>query len=181
MRQRQRESASPWPRDWLRRPDGARQRPSALERQLLEPRDEEALLDELQAQAADLAARLAELERRLGASLPPVPPPGPRRTVELRRGADDCDLGLRRCEGFAVDTPLGELGVVEGVRYASSTERPDELEVRVGRVWSQVVLVPVADVEQVSLDDECVRLRRDPRPHRPFASRARQKLHLLHS
>jgi hypothetical protein len=69
---------------------------------------------------------------------------------------------LRRCEGFAVESGKVLVGVVEGIRFVSSIERPDVLEVRGGRFGRQLRLIPTALVDQVIAEEERVVLRETP-------------------
>jgi hypothetical protein len=155
---------------------------NALERQLVSPRPDrpspppEALISRLEERADELAARVAELERLLAARVsppqtspsqprPPQPSLGPRlrTTARPRPEATADEYWLRRCEGFVVDSPSGEVGVVEGVRFQSRHDRPDELEVRVGKLRPEVIVVPVAEVDDISAETEQIVLRHDPR------------------
>ena len=66
------------------------------------------------------------------------------------------DFQLRRCERFAVYAGARPLGVVDGIRYESRTDRPDLLEVRSGRFGKRLVLIQVSDVEAIDPDEEVV-------------------------
>jgi hypothetical protein len=66
------------------------------------------------------------------------------------------DYRLSRCEGFSVFVGKRLLGVVEGVLYHSSTDRPDMLEVRGGRLGRQLLLVPANDIEAIEPEDEAL-------------------------
>jgi hypothetical protein len=123
----------------------------------------EAELAQLRAKVDILELELSELRLRgdgsgsealsgIGAELP---------LVELPRALprSERDLRLSRCEGFAVYAGARPLGVVEGVRYHSSTDRPDVLEVRGGRLRRRVLLIPVDDIEAIEPEDEAVVLK----------------------
>jgi hypothetical protein len=71
---------------------------------------------------------------------------------------------LYRCEGFAVVSPNGRVGVVEEVRYGPSRrwDSPSELAVRAGRAGARQIIVPVEDIADVDPDGRLVRLRRAP-------------------
>jgi hypothetical protein len=72
------------------------------------------------------------------------------------------DYLLTRCDGFSVEAPAGRyVGVVEGVRFGSRIDRPEQLEVAVGRLRQRLLLVPTDDVEYISHDQELIVLRRD--------------------
>jgi hypothetical protein len=123
------------------------------------------------ARASELAAELAELRTRLGtleqelsaldqhspgsdAGLQPAPNTP---MIDLPRVLpSDRDLQLRRCERFAVYAGARPLGVVDGIRYESRTDRPDVLEVRSGRLGRRLLLVPVGDVEAIDADERVV-------------------------
>jgi hypothetical protein len=134
--------------------------------------------------------RVLELERRLEAialdrdcveNTPPEEPRDrPSRSVITVRSRADRDYWLTRCDGFAVEAPAGRhLGVVEGVRFGSRIDRPEQLEVAVGRVRRQLLLVPVDDVESVSGEQQLIVLKRDAAPRHDLAhtllARARGK------
>jgi len=65
---------------------------------------------------------------------------------------------LVRCEGFEVDSPVGLVGVVEGIRFGSRIDAPDFLEVRGGRLGRELLLVPVEAVQEISPEEERVRV-----------------------
>jgi hypothetical protein len=79
-------------------------------------------------------------------------------------GAANFDSWLRRCEGFRVDSPQGRVGFVEEVRYGSRLDRPDVLAVRAGRIGRLLLIVPVAEIAEISLREERIVLHRSPRP-----------------
>jgi hypothetical protein len=68
--------------------------------------------------------------------------PDPRRSIYGR------DYWLHRCEGFRVESPEGEVGIVTGLRFDSSIE-PELLEVRTGILGRRVLLIPVDRVEEI--------------------------------
>jgi hypothetical protein len=132
------------------------------------------LVDELAHEHAGLARleedlrnrliRIARLERRLtdlgagdeaavAARRPPPAetPPSPRRLIRLQpsSGRPGEEYWLCRCEGFEVDAPDGRVGVVEGLRFLSRLDRPDELEVRGGRFGRDLTLIPTDLVDTV--------------------------------
>jgi hypothetical protein len=57
---------------------------------------------------------------------------------------------LARCEGFRVDSPIGPVGFVEGIRFVSRIDEPDLLEVRGGRFGRELLLIPIEAVAEVS-------------------------------
>ncbi|MGZ4371755.1 MAG: hypothetical protein ACXVRK_02905 [Gaiellaceae bacterium] len=61
----------------------------------------------------------------------------------------DDDYWLKRCEGFSVEGPDGDLGVVSEVHYRSQLDRPDELVVRSGLLGNRLTVVPVSEVIEV--------------------------------
>ena len=69
---------------------------------------------------------------------------------------------------------------VTGLRFGTRIDRPDLLEIEVGRLRPKLLLVPVEEVEHISVDEERVLLSRDPRPHPDLVHelllRARDKL-----
>ena len=125
----------PAPGDWLRRQQPPRRRMWALEEQLLGPAP--ALDDGLAPRRAviDLRPTQAELDR---------------------------DYRLCRCEGFAVESPSGHVGFVEGLRFRSRVDLPDLLEVSAGLLGRRTLLIPVAGVETIESEEEVLVLREDP-------------------
>lgn len=192
--------ASPVSRDdWLgSRSATARTRPWAFEEQLLRtspdvspPTDAETddLLASVVAQVHELARGLAEMEEKLANAahdrLPHPPaadlPHSTVRRVSLRRHVPDDDYWLAHCEGFEVECPRGAVGVVESVRFVSRLDRPDQLEVGIGRFRSRALMVPVEGVEEVDPEQRRIRLTFDPCPIRrerssAFLLRARRRL-----
>jgi hypothetical protein len=193
--------------DWLGRAHSRRRRPWALPELLgLEPPgDTEALVDGLAERLTrerlalsrledELSARrerVSELERRLKAIAHdedrseagrPVQGTGsaPRVVVRANVQASGIDYWLTRCDGFLVEAPAGRhVGVIEGVRFGSRIDRPEQLAVAVGRLRQRHVLVPVDAVEHVSSEERLVVLDRDAVPRRGVAhavlARARGK------
>lgn len=88
----------------------------------------------------------------------------------------DTDYWLCRCEGFAVDTPDGRLGIVEAVRFLSRVDRPDELLVRGGILGSRSTVVKVADVVEVTPQRGRLVLGSAPRRGHPRLARLRAYL-----
>jgi hypothetical protein len=199
--------------DWLRREQTSRTRRWALEEHLLDGKlatDKEGLIDalagrlvgeqtalsRLEAELDVQARRVAELEDALqvlggwddegmAAQAAAIARDPPRRTVDLRspQAPLDDDYRLCRCEGFVVESPIGVLGVVTGLRFGTRIDRPDLLEIEVGRLRPKLLLVPIEEVEHISVDEERVLLSRDPRPHPDLVHelllRARDKLRPL--
>jgi len=83
------------------------------------------------------------------------------RTTSRRCGAPD----LARSEGFRVESSDGYVGVVEELRYAPSSrwDHPSELAVYAGRSSETLLIIPLAEVEDVSLTEKRVLLRSSPR------------------
>lgn len=79
-----------------------------------------------------------------------------------RAQAFDTEYWLCRCEGFAVDSPTGRVGVVEGLRYRTRLERPDELAVRVGRFGRRHLLVSISQVAEIAPRKSVIVLRAVP-------------------
>lgn len=69
---------------------------------------------------------------------------------------------LRRCAGFRVDSPAGELGVVAEVLPPSSPERPDALAITLNARGSPLVVVGADDVEAIFPTERRLRLRTVP-------------------
>ena len=127
---------------------------------------------ELAAELAELRAKLGTIEQELSAlrqhshGSDAIPQPASAvPMIDLPRALpSERDYQLRRCEGFAVYAGTRPLGVVEGVRYQSRTDRPDVLEVRSGRFSQRLLLVPVSDVETIDPDEETVIVSEAGRP-----------------
>jgi hypothetical protein len=128
----------------------------------------DAALHEEMRRVADLQRRIAEPGEQLAAD--PSVSPAPILSVRVPNGPSDRDYQLSRCQGFAVEAPTGEVGVVSGVLFGTRLDCPDALEVQVGRLRRRVVVVPVGDVEQIWFDDQRLALARDPRRH-PYRER----------
>ena len=67
---------------------------------------------------------------------------------------------LRRCEGFAVRSHAGRLGVVETVLFEEDT-RPAALSVRRSRFARGVRIIDAADVEEIDTRARRVAVRSD--------------------
>jgi hypothetical protein len=131
---------------------------------------------ELEAELGALRAKLDSLEEELwslrrhrgGADALPKEALE-RRLVDLPRVLlpRERDYRLARSQGFAVFAGAHPLGVVEGVRYHSRTDRPDVLEVRSGRFNQRLLLIPVSEVETINPDEEAVIVNEACRPPQP--------------
>lgn len=55
---------------------------------------------------------------------------------------------LHRCEGFRVESPVGRVGTVRGVRFQGSIE-PELLEVGAGLLGHRLLLIPVEEVKAI--------------------------------
>jgi hypothetical protein len=121
----------------------------------------------------DQATRVDERRPELPARFASVDPE--RSRASLERG-----YSLARCEGFRVESPAGEVGFVEGLRFVSRIDQPDLLEVRGGRLGRRRLLIPVEDVEEISPAEERVVVRSRPglhdEPLRGLADRLRRAL-----
>ena len=71
---------------------------------------------------------------------------------------------LAHCEGYRVDSPDGRVGVVEHVRLAPDSGRPELLAVRSGLFVPRSLLVPADRVEGVVPRERRVILRSTPQP-----------------
>ena len=71
---------------------------------------------------------------------------------------------LAHCEGYRVDSPDGRVGVVEHVRLAPDSGRPELLAVRSGLFVPRLLLVPADRVEGVVPRERRVVLRSVPQP-----------------
>jgi hypothetical protein len=158
--------------------------------------EERFALCQIEAEVEEQMRKVSGLERQLeaiavGSSPDSEPPPAAStsegrasRTVLMLRSTcppPDRDYWLSRCEGFLVEAPAGRgVGVVEGLRFALRIDRPDLLEVGVGRLRRRVLLVSVDEVEYISGEEERVVLSHDPLARRDLAhellARARGKL-----
>lgn len=70
---------------------------------------------------------------------------------------------LRRCEGFRVDSPAGELGAVTEVLPPSWSERADVLAITLDERRSPLIVVAADDVEAIFPAERRLRLRTVPR------------------
>jgi hypothetical protein len=69
---------------------------------------------------------------------------------------------LLRCEGFLVESATGrDIGVVTGFRFETRINRPDLLEIDVGRFRQHTVLVPIEQIESISAAEERIVLSHD--------------------
>jgi hypothetical protein len=171
--------------DWLGREHPVRVRRWALEEQLLghpgseqrQTLEEQLFREQLSLSRMDAALheqmrRVAELQRRLTESPdetagPSVTNVGSAPTAYVRApdGSTDRDYWLSRCHGFHVETPTGEMGTVCGVRFGSRLDRPDLIEIVVGRLRKRLFVVPVEEIEEIWFDEQQLALSRDPRRH----------------
>jgi hypothetical protein len=117
-------------------------------------------LEELRADLRRLEQRVLELSGESGEADPEATPHTDLPTVELRNTgaplANDRSFWLAHCEEFEVFAGESPLGVVHGTRFRSRIDRPDLLEVRLGRRGRRIVLVPVEDVEAIDPEDRIV-------------------------
>ena len=134
-------------------------------------------LRRLQNELYDQVVRVAALEGRIQALMHPAgdvsaesePESSEPREVtaalpSFPSGSATDDAGdhgalLVRCEGFEVESPVGVVGFVEGLRFGSRIDVPDFLEVRGGRLGRELLLVPVEAVQEISSEDERVLVR----------------------
>jgi hypothetical protein len=173
--------------DWLAASGPVRRRPWAYEEALLGSGEERArereissATDELERERAEVARLRRELvehlavvevlQRRLrdltGDTTGERPRPTlPRRTDEdsdAARSSRDWSRLLVRCEGFDVESPVGPIGIVEGVRFGSRIDRPDAVEIRGGRFGRRLAVVPVEDVADIRVDERQIVLDEVP-------------------
>lgn len=71
----------------------------------------------------------------------------------------DLPRRLRHSEGFAVETPTGHFGTVEGVRAGSRGGSSDFLVVRSGWLGRRRMMISVDDISEVLPRQKLVRLR----------------------
>src|SRR5262249_9928289 len=125
---------------------------------------------------SDSAPRAAPLRRTLPSAPEDLDDCGEDRPYDRRSRL------LAHCEGFDVDSPVGPVGFVEGVRFVTRIDCPDVLEVRGGRFGRQLILVPVEDVEEILLPERVVLLRTTPDLSKDLlddlGERVRHALHL---
>ena len=80
-----------------------------------------------------------------------------------RRREDDSlvEALLACCQGFAVDTSAGHVGVVEEVVWGGSRrwDRPEGIAVRTGPEGKRRLVVPAGDVERVLPEERRVVVR----------------------
>ena len=74
-------------------------------------------------------------------------------TQPLAANRADGEYWLGHCEGFTVQSPQGQVGVVESVVYAADAPRPAYLAVTSGWLRLHTALVPCGEV--VSVDGGC--------------------------
>ena len=79
-----------------------------------------------------------------------------------QRSTRDDDYWLRQCEGFVVVSAGGRVGVVERLRFDSSTDRPDHLVIRAGRIGRRQLEISVDQVEEVIPRRQLIRVRETP-------------------
>ena len=89
-------------------------------------------------------------------------PPPAQPTIPAGGGGE---YWLGHCEGFKVQSPEGQVGVVESVVYDADAGRPAYLAVTGGRLLLHTALVPCGEV--VSIDPRQTRLDVQARPARP--------------
>jgi hypothetical protein len=172
---------------WLRAETSARSRPWAYEELLLgssrdraQARELSALVSELETERSELAKLYQELDRHLrtiedlegrlrelapgatsSASSRALPRSRtmPAETVDSPSPVVESAYSLARCEGFRVDSPIGPVGFVEGIRFVSRIDEPDLLEVRGGRFGRELMLIPIEAVAEVSQDEGRIVIR----------------------
>ena len=130
-------------------------------------------LRRLQNELLDQVVRVAALEGRIQVLLHPsggIPGGTPRQLDETttlpsfpsnsgsEESRDHAAL-LARCQGYEVDSPVGLVGFVEGLRFGSRIDVPDLLEVRGGRLGRELLLIPVEAVQDISPEEERVLVR----------------------
>jgi hypothetical protein len=147
-------------------------------------------LDEHSVRIVGLERRLQELTRAterdeprpVSSRSPPTQRAAPAEEDDFRASLAHRSYSLARCEGFQVDSPTGPVGFVDGLRFISRIDQPDLLEVRGGRFGRQLLLVPIAQVEEVLLSEERVLVRTAPTPTgdllADLVGRFRRALHL---
>jgi hypothetical protein len=89
--------------------------------------------------------------------------------TQAARTASSSEAALRpalaSCKGFRVESSDGYVGVVAAARYAPSTrwDHPIELAVYAGRSSRTLLIIPVAEVEEVSFAERRVVLLPSPK------------------
>jgi hypothetical protein len=79
--------------------------------------------------------------------------------AEAPAAGDDC-YGLLRCQGFDVYDQDGRVGTVRRVRFGQTLGMPDALVVRTGLFIRQLVLIPTAEIDEISPNQHRVLVRR---------------------
>jgi hypothetical protein len=69
-------------------------------------------------------------------------------THDPRHSSLGIDYWLHCCQGFRVESPVGRIGTVTGLRFQGSIE-PELLEVRAGLLGHRLLLIPVAEVKAI--------------------------------
>ena len=139
-------------------------------------------LEELRADVRRLEQRVLELSGDFGETDLETTPHTSLPTVELRNTgaplANDRSFWLAHCEEFEVFAGESPLGVVHGTRFGSRIDRPDLLEIRLGRRGRRILLVPVEDVEAIDPKERIVVVQAS---HRVAGARQRlrSRLHEL--
>jgi hypothetical protein len=67
----------------------------------------------------------------------------------------------RQCEGYAVESRAGRLGVVDAVLFGDDLTKPSALSVRRGRFARGVRIIPASDVEGVDARARRIAVRSD--------------------
>jgi hypothetical protein len=156
-------------------------------------------LRRLQNELLDQVVRIAALEGRIQALMHPSGYTAPverarERTEQMStlpsfpsssdaEESRDHDALLVRCEGYEVDSPVGHVGFVEGLRFDSRIDVPDFLEVRGGRFGRELMLIPVEAVQEITPEEERVLVRgvspmHSDIPHE-LVDRLRKALHVM--
>ena len=78
--------------------------------------------------------------------------------------ASDDSYSLSSCQGFAVYDQDGRVGTVRHVRFGQALAEPDTLVVRTGLFIRKLVLIPAAEIDEISEDHHRVVLRCATRP-----------------
>ena len=69
--------------------------------------------------------------------------------AETVHPSDDC-YWLLRCQGFAVYDQDGRVGTVRRVRFGQLPGEPSALVVRTGLLIHRIMLIPTADIDEIS-------------------------------
>ncbi|MDQ2910549.1 MAG: hypothetical protein M3R26_06330 [Actinomycetota bacterium] len=67
---------------------------------------------------------------------------------------------LNDCEGFWVDSPEGRVGIVEKLRFGVRADQPEALIVRASAFDTDLILVPVSEVESIFPKEQRIVLRK---------------------